>query len=300
MRTYKIHHVDSFTNTLFGGNPTVAVLNADSLKELEMKKIAQEMNLSESSFMLPSKEADFRLRFFTPAGSEIKFCGHATLGALCAISHEKLFGCDKKQNILSVETGIGIINVEIDLSNRDKPSYIFNVPKIHLVQAPYTLDEVAEGLGIAKDLLDKSKPVMLEKTNNYIYMTARNLDSLGNIKLDIQQAVNFSQKDQIIVICILTDETFDRVNHIHARGFAPLVGLPEDPFTGSMQGGLIGYARCQGIISDEEKLIAVEQGHFMNRPGFAKLEIINTDPFQVRMHCEAVHVFSTELRLPKI
>jgi trans-2,3-dihydro-3-hydroxyanthranilate isomerase len=58
MRTYKIHHIDSFTNQLFGGNPTVTVLNADSLTEQEMKKIAREMNLSETGFILPSKKAD--------------------------------------------------------------------------------------------------------------------------------------------------------------------------------------------------------------------------------------------------
>src|ERR1700733_1589477 len=103
MRVYKIHHIDSFTNVMFGGNPTVTVLNADSLTDEEMKKIAREMNLSETGFVLSSQKADFRLRFFTPPGDEIKFCGHATVGALCAIAREGLFGCSSAKTRLSVE-----------------------------------------------------------------------------------------------------------------------------------------------------------------------------------------------------
>lgn len=297
MRTYKIHHIDSFTNTLFGGNPTVTVLNADSLSENEMKKIAREMNLSETGFVLSSEKADFRLKFFTPPGNEIKFCGHATVGALCSIAKDRLFGCIQGRNHLSIETNAGILNIEIDLSGQ-VPQFIFDAPKIELVPAPYTLEEVTQALGISKELIDDSKSLMLEKTNNYLYLTARNLNSLGKINLDIQKAINFAKKDQIVVFCILTNETFDPSYLIHARGFAPLVGIPEDPFTGSMQGGLAAYAIDQGIIDTNKKWVGVEQGHFMDRPGFVKLEIAQTDPIHVRLHGEAVHVFSSELILP--
>lgn len=298
MRAYKIHHIDSFTNTLFGGNPTVTVLNADSLGEVEMKKIAREMNLSETGFVLTSEKADFRLRFFTSAGNEIKFCGHATVGALCTVAREGLFDCVQVRNYLTIETNAGILNVEIDLSKRDAPQFIFDAPKIELVPAPYTLDEVIQGLGISKELIDSSKPVMLEKTNNYIYLTARDLESLEKINLDFRRATNFANKDKIVVFCILTNETFNPSYHIHARGFAPLVGVPEDPFTGSMQGGLAAYVINQEMIQAKEKWISVEQGHFIDRPGFVKLEITQPNPIHVRLYCEAVHVFASELTLP--
>lgn len=298
MRVYKIHHIDSFTNKLFGGNPTVTVLNADSLSEQEMKKIAREMNLSETGFILSSKKADFRLKFFTPPGNEIKFCGHATVGALCSVVKDRLFGCTEGRNRLTIETNAGILNVEIDLAPGKEPQFIFDAPKIELVSAPYMLEEVIHALGISKELIDDSKPLMLEKTNNYLYLTARNLKSIGKINLDIQKAINFAKKDQIVLFCILTNETFDSSYHIHARGFAPLVGVPEDPFTGSMQGGLAAYAVDQGIIQANKKWIGVEQGHFMERPGFVKLEISKADPIHVRLHSEAVHVFASELMLP--
>jgi PhzF family phenazine biosynthesis protein len=101
-----------------------------------------------------------------------------------------------------------------------------------------------------------------------------------------------------VVFCIVAPETFDSSYHLHARGFAPLVGVPEDPFTGSMQGGLAAYAINQGMLPNDKKWIGVEQGHFMDRPGFVKLEISKTDPIHVRLHSEAVHLFSSELILP--
>ncbi len=298
MRIYKIHHIDSFTNKLFGGNQTVTVFNANSLSDDEMKKIAREMNLSETGFILLSQKADFRLRFFTPPGNEIKFCGHATVGALCSVVKDRLYGCTKDHNYLTIETNAGLLNVEIILEPGREPQFIFDAPKIELVSAPYKLEEVIDALGVSKDLIDPSKPLMLEKTNNYLYLTARDLKSLEKINLDIPKAVNFAEKDKIVVFCILTNETFDSSYHIHARGFAPLVGVPEDPFTGSMQGGLAAYTIAQGMIHKSQKWIGVEQGHFMHRPGFVKLEISKADPIHVRLHGEAVHVFSSELRLP--
>lgn len=154
-----------------------------------------------------------------------------------------------------------------------------------------------EALGIPKKLIDDSKPVMLEKTNNYIYLTACNLESLGKIDIDFPRAINFANKDKIVIFCILTNETFNASYNIHARGFAPLVGVPEDPFTGSMQGGLAAYAIDQKMISTTEKWIGVEQGHFMNRPGFVKIEITKTNPIHVRLHSEAVHVFASTITL---
>jgi PhzF family phenazine biosynthesis protein len=298
MRTYNIHHVDSFTSQLFGGNPTVAVLGADSLTEEEMRKIAREMNLSETGFVLSSGKADFRLRFFTPPGNEIKFCGHAALGALCAIAREGWFGCKNGVKQLSVETNAGILPMTIDLKDPACPEFVLTAPKIDLVPAPYSLQEVAEALGIGRELVDWTKPLLLEKTNNYLYFTAAGLEALGKIDLDARRAADFAKRDGVIVFCVMAPGAFDARNHLHARGFAPLVGLPEDPFTGSMQGGLAAYALTQGLISPDRQWIGVEQGHFMRRPGEALLEVSGQHPFEVKLHAKAVHAYEAKLLLP--
>lgn len=264
MRKYKIYHTDSFISDLFGGNPTITVLNADSLNDIEMY-------VSETGFILSSHCADFRLRFFTPPGNEIKFSGHATVWALSTIACEDLYGCPQLKNQFIIETNTGILNVEIDFSNPSTSFFTFDAQKIDLISVPYTIDQIASALDISMDLLDSSKSVMLEKTNNYLYFTARNLNCLRKIKPNMQKAIDFTEKDNIILFCILTNKTFNSENHIHARGFAPLVGVPEDPFTESMQGGLSAYALNQKLIPFT-KWTGVEQGHFIERPGFVKLK----------------------------
>jgi PhzF family phenazine biosynthesis protein len=293
MSSYPIHHIDSFTHVLFGGNPTVTVLNADPLTDEEMQKIAREMNLSETGFVLLSQKADLRLRFFTPT-NEVKFCGHATVGALCALAKE---GLAKPYTKLTIETHVGILNVEIDCSSPHSPRYIFDSPSVDLVPAPYSIEEMAHAMQIPLSLFDLTKPLMLDKTHQYLYFAVKDLESLKQFNPDMRQTTEFAKRDGIVVFCALTNQTFDSRNHLHARGFAPLVGVPEDPFTGSMQGALAAYARQYGMIDPAIKWIGTEQGHFIGRPGCVQMEIVNSSPFHIRLHAEAVHVYASTLNL---
>lgn len=287
MRIYNLHKIDSFTNQLFGGNPTAAVVDADTLSDKEMKQIAREMNLSETSFILRSDSADFRLRYFTPTGSEIRFCGHATVGALCTIAKKKLYDCTKPYNQYRVETNAGILNMAIDLAH-DTPRYIIEAPPVEFELSHY------EGLSIDETLVDKSKTVLLEKTNRVLYIVAKNLESLKKLDLTNSNALEFAKNRNLVLICVFTNETFDSKNQLHARGYAPAVGIPEDPFTGSMQAGIARYAIQYNMVPKDSKMLGVEQGHFMDRPGEVKLEIL---PDKIRLHAEAKHVYETNITL---
>jgi len=251
------------------------------------------MNLSETSFVLKSKKADLRLRFFTPT-SEIKFCSHATVGALCALAKEGLSDLHK---VLTVETGVGILKMEIDSRDSNAQRYIFDAPPIQFVPAPFTIQEMAEAIQIPLELLDLSRPLLLEKTHDYLYFAVRDLERLKQAVPDTGLTTEFAKKNGIIVFCALTNQTFDPRNHLHARGFAHLVGIPEDPFTGSMQGGLVAYAMQNGMVDSSLKWVGTEQGHFIGRPGEVNLEIVTRSPLHVRLHAEAVHVYESELHL---
>ena len=123
--------------------------------------------------------------------------------------------------------------------------------------------------------------------------------ALKQIDLDVRGAVEFAQADRIVVFCVMTCQTFDADNHVHARGYAPLVGVPEDPFTGSMQGGLAAYLHVNEMITPDVGMVGSEQGHFIGRPGAVQIEITETEPqFRARMHANARSVFETEMTLP--
>ena len=80
MEVIRIKQVDAFTRTPFSGNPAGVVLDADFLDTKTMQKIAMEMNLSETAFVLEPThpDADIRIRWFTPS-QEVNLCGHATI-----------------------------------------------------------------------------------------------------------------------------------------------------------------------------------------------------------------------------
>jgi PhzF family phenazine biosynthesis protein len=82
------------------------------------------------------------------------------------------------------------------------------------------------------------------------------------------------------------------------RCFAPYVGVAEDPFTGSVLGGLIAYVDTFGLLAKNANSFSVEQGHFMDRPGVVKVEFSKKHgTYQAKVFAQAVHCFSTEINL---
>ncbi len=297
-RNYTIHHVDSFARGPLQGNQTVCILGAETLSDDQMQSLGSELTKSEISCALPSKIADIRLRYFSPT-HEVPYCGHATIGALCAFAHDGLYGCKPGEvKELFIETGKGVLKTVVDLTSPEDPVYILDAPKIDMAVSDYSYEQVADGLGIPLDFIDCKKPLLVEKTTNYLYFAVPNLDTLKKIKLDQQKALEFTHKGNHIIVCALTNETFDSGHHVHARGFAPLVGIPEDPFTGSMQGGLGAYVISQGMVDLNAEWFVVEQGHIMGKPGEVKLEILQRSPLHIRLHAKAHHFFRAIMALP--
>ena len=88
-REIPIKQVDAFTNKALYGNPAGVVIKPSFLTDEEMQKIAQEMNLSETTFVFESKnrDCDFFIRYFTPK-SELPVAGHPTIATIHALIEE--------------------------------------------------------------------------------------------------------------------------------------------------------------------------------------------------------------------
>ena len=80
----KVYILNSFAETAEGGNLAGVVFHADSLTEVDMRKIAAKLGFSETAFVMASDKADFRIRFFTP-NEEVDLCGHATIGTFFGV-----------------------------------------------------------------------------------------------------------------------------------------------------------------------------------------------------------------------
>lgn len=298
-RKVHIHQVDAFTNEKFGGNPAGVVLDAGDLEEATMRKIARELNLSETAFVRPSEKGNFQMRYFTPTGHEIIFCGHSTVGALYMIAKEKRFGIKKAgAYTFDVETLCGILKMEVAIDEEEEIRVAYEAPTIKLSQVEITHQDVAKAAGFDLHLVDQSCPVMYEETNKDLFIVIHSLKDLKKIECDPKSFAQFSKQHNIVALCLLSPEAFDQKNQFHMRCFAPLVGIPEDPFTGSVLGGLTAYVDRFGLLSKNTHSFCVEQGHFIERPGVVKVEFSKKrGNYHAKVFAQAVHCFSTEINL---
>lgn len=288
-----LHQVDAFTDKLFGGNPAGVVTNADGLTEQQMLNIAREMNLSETAFVLPAtSKADLKLRFFTPT-SEVDFCGHATVATLYQLAQLKMFGLGDGDKNVAVETNIGIIKIAVTGAVDGQTQITFTAPPIKMESYQLQGAAFADKFGISADPLLKNGQVLIDRSLNYVYIPIESLDQLGELKFDTARICDQFAAENIIVFGLYAAGGFNPATDLHARGLAPLVGIAEDPFTGSMQAGLVQAAKQNAFIKDTKSKIIVEQGNFIGRPGFAQINLGD----QTSVTATAVHVFSTKMEI---
>lgn len=254
----EFYQIDAFTNERFKGNPA-AVIYSDTLAEEQMQLIAREMNLSETAFISKSDNADYKLRWFTPA-KEVDLCGHATIASLHYLSETKK---NELKKTLTFETRSGILNCSFD---RDK--YLMQIPVPQLLEFTSCIEEVLSYLSINRTDVSDLPFIILE--NGYLFIGVSSLNALWKLKPDFKSLKDLSiNKKEFFDIAVFTTETVDKGSSAHLRFFAPYHGIDEDPVTGSACGPLLLVLQRLGLINnygDDTKLI-FEQGDVLNRKG---------------------------------
>lgn len=293
-----IHQVDAFSEAPFAGNPAGVVLDADSLSEETMKSLTRELNNAETSFVLKSNQADFKMRYFTPTGQEMIFCGHSTVGALYMLAKEKRYQMHHPGSyVFNVETLAGNLAMGCEISPEGAIEVSFTAPPVEMVSVDFSREHVAEMLGLVNEQLTPSN-FFYEKINKDLFVTVKDLSVLKVIDYDIKAVTKFCKQNDITVLCVLTPYAFSSENNFHMRCFAPAVGIPEDLFTGSVIGGLIAHAHKNKLLENVKGEISIEQGHFLSRPGTVRVNYsIHKGNYSVKIYAKANHFFSTEIKL---
>lgn len=286
-----LHQVDAFASELFGGNPAGVVTNADGLTDEQMQKIAREMNLSETAFVLTptTKDADIRLRYFTPT-TEVDFCGHATIGTLFELARLKLYGLGKSgESKVTVETPASTLDMWSTVTG-DNVTVSYNMPLP--VMEPFRLqgEALAKALGIPAKALLPDATALVNTALNDIFIPIASPQVLGDLVFDFVHI-----RDQFATEKFVVFGFFAKGNDgLDVRGVATFVGVDEDPFTGRIQAGLVATAKACGVVANNQKEIVTRQGQFIGRPGEA-LVTIDAKTGITKVSASAKHVFSTVL-----
>src|SRR2546421_3293914 len=124
MKKLSYRLLDVFTNRAFGGNPLAVFTDVGDVSSEIMQSIARELNLSETTFVLPPKDPanDYWVRIFTPA-LELPMAGHPTLGTSFVLAMDQMVKRSERINTLKLEEGVGTIPVNIEWEN-GHPAFI--------------------------------------------------------------------------------------------------------------------------------------------------------------------------------
>jgi len=261
--------VDAFTTRPLGGNPCAIVFDCPNLDDDMYLAIAREMNLSETSFVWQKADGNFRARYFTPA-EEVPLAGHPTIATVFSLVETgRLQVADYRK--IPLELRDGPIDVEI-FAHSGKVERIVMSQRKPLFLRIYSPDEVLPAFGLsASDVLPGAVIQTVSTGTPQIMIPLKSHDALKRARLDIEKYVNLRKNGDFFsphLFCLGGVEN----GATFARHFGVPPDTMEDPFTGSATGGMAAYLWRYGLI--EKPAFIADQGHWMNRPGQAQVEVV--------------------------
>jgi PhzF family phenazine biosynthesis protein len=266
--------VDVFTDRPFLGNPVAVVIGAEGLDTESMQRIAGWTNLSETTFLLKSELADYRLRIFTPR-TELPFAGHPTIGSAHAAIESGFVS--PKDGTLTQECGAGVLHLSVEdrkifvKGPEAKISAVRPVPGIELISEPLQVD-----VGPVWVIGEMKDAAALAALRPDMASLAQWTDSVGATGLTL-----FAKSD-------------DCVAAIHVRSFAPAQGLPEDPVCGSGNLSVAAFLKRNNLLKKYGERYVARQGAQLGRDGRVFVRI---DPDGLRIGGHAVTCVEGSLRI---
>ena len=225
---------DVFTSKRFGGNPLAVFPNCVPLDTDRMQAIAREFNLSETVFAFPARarNATRQLRIFTPE-RELPFAGHPTVGTAIVLAEQGYLGDIGAHADIAFEEGAGLVPVRLERRSGNWSAALSApiIPKIIPCQLNPLALAHAVGLTLA-DLSTQAAPTIASAGVPFLFLPVRNRDALSRARPDIGRWSEYlgGLPTQEILLFTLYDWRAGR--EVHARMFAPSLGVVEDPATG--------------------------------------------------------------------
>jgi trans-2,3-dihydro-3-hydroxyanthranilate isomerase len=256
---YRYRVVDVFTKHPLEGNALAVFTDASAMDSATMQRVARELNLAETAFVLPPTREGCaaRVRIFTPS-KEMVFAGHPTIGTAFVLLDEGLTSAKTGSFIL--EEQIGPVPVRVEFGER--PMLWLSTPPI---ESRRTLDPMlcANALGLAIDDLLDVPPQLMSAGNPTIFVALRDKQTVDRAWLDLTGMKQLRGSDTELACVFVFTPTEEGA---YSRMFAPEYGISEDPATGSSTGPLALFMMRHGLVSATSGTRFVsEQGSKMGR-----------------------------------
>jgi trans-2,3-dihydro-3-hydroxyanthranilate isomerase len=259
-RSFPFVQLDVFSSTPFAGNPLAVYPDGRGLSDQQMQMIAREMNLSETTFILPrdpliERERGVRVRIFT-VQEELPFAGHPTLGTA-----------------FQLRGSTGAIEVILDLNVGKVPVRFEDAPGTpafgEMTQrdpefgVQHDREAVVRATGLRDGDIDPELPIQTISTGMpFTIVPLRGLEVMRRLNVDLAGSAQYLEKSGGKFFYFVTRETTDSAARLHAR---MLFYNGEDPATGSAAGCAAAWMVANRIAQSNERVL-IEQGVEMLRP----------------------------------
>jgi trans-2,3-dihydro-3-hydroxyanthranilate isomerase len=258
-----------------------------------MQSLAKEMNLSETTFILPrdpatEKEKGIRVRIFT-VQEELPFAGHPTLGTAFALRGQS--GAGK----VMLELNVGTVPVQFE-DHGGQPAFGEMTQKDPVFGMQHDRHAVARATGLSIEDFDDSLPIETVSTGVPFTITPlKSLPVIQNLRIDLNRAAEYLGKSESKFFYFVCRETVDPEARLHAR---MLFYNGEDPATGSAAGCSAAWMVAHGVAKPDERVL-IEQGVEMKRPSriFVRASFTDNRVVNVRVGGHSVEIMRGEVFL---
>jgi trans-2,3-dihydro-3-hydroxyanthranilate isomerase len=284
---------DVFSSHALEGNSLAVFFDARGLSNVEMQLIAKEMNLSETTFILPRDQAvegerGIRVRIFT-VQEELPFAGHPTLGTAFALRG------DTGGKTVTLELNVGKVPVRFeDAASEPMFGEMTQIDPVFTMQ--HDREALAQATGLRVTDFDPTLPIETVSTGlAYTVTPLKSLAVIQNMRVDLNRASEYLERTGAKFLYFITRETVDPAARLHARMF---FYNGEDPATGSAAGCTAAWAVAHGVAKPDERIL-IEQGIEMQRPSriFVRASRNDNRVVNVRVGGNAIEVMRGEVFL---
>jgi trans-2,3-dihydro-3-hydroxyanthranilate isomerase len=284
---------DVFSSRPLEGNSLAVFLDGRGLTDPEMQAIAKEMNLSETTFILPrdpaiERERGVRVRIFT-VREELPFAGHPTLGTAFARR-----GQSGAQQVV-LEVNVGRVPVSFE-DSAGKPAFGEMTQIEPTFGMQHEREAIAQATGLRVEDFDDSLPIETVSTGlPYTVTPLKSLAVMRNLQIDLKRGTEYLARTAGRFFYFVTRETVDREARLHAR---MLFYNGEDPATGSAAGCTAAWMVAHGVAKSDERVL-IEQGVEIKRPSriFVRASRSDNRVVNVRVGGNAVEILRGEVFL---
>jgi len=251
---------DVFSSKTLEGNSLAVFFDGRGLSDAEMQSIAKEMNLSETTFILPrdpaiERKRGVRVRIFT-VREELPFAGHPTLGTAFALRGES------NATEIVLELNVGKVPVRFE-DQGGEPGFGEMTQVDPVFGIRHDREAVAQATGLSIDDFDPSLPIETVSTGlPYMMTPLKSLAVIQKLRVDLNRVDQYLTKTGSKFIYFVARETVDPTARLHAR---MLFYNGEDPATGSAAGCAAAWMAAHGVAASDERVL-IEQGIEMRRP----------------------------------